>query len=173
MVWREQKNHFDDCYFCMVDLKGFNRHKKKSWIYPDLESARRPVPHCEDIPLPQFCHLPEKPSEWDFVHQALESSSESDVSSIFEESSTTPKQFNQEELSDLIRDLNLSKEASEVLASRLKDKKCLSVGTKVTFYRTRESDLLPYYRSEEGLVFCSDVEGLLLKMGIPEYKPQD
>ena len=30
MVWREQKNHFHDCYFCMVDLKGFNRHKKKS-----------------------------------------------------------------------------------------------------------------------------------------------
>ena len=173
MVWREQKNHFDDCYFCMVDLKGFNRHKKKSWIYPDLESARRPVPHCEYIPVSQFSHLPEKPSEWDFVHQASESCSESDVSSIFEESSTSPKQFNQEKLSDLIRDLNLSKEASEVLASRLKDKKCLSVGTKVTFYRTRESDLLPYYRSEEGLVFCSDVEGLLLKMGIPEYKPQD
>ena len=122
--------------------------------------------------MPQFSHLPEKPSEWDFVHQASESCSESDVSSIFEESSTSPKQFNQEELSDLIRDLNLSKEASEVLASRLKDKKCLSVGMKVTFYRTRESDLLPYYRSE-GLVFCSDVEGLLLKMGIPEYKPQD
>ena len=73
----------------------------------------------------------------------------------------------------LIRDLNLSKEASEVLASRLKDKKCLSVGTKVTFYRTRKSDLLPYYRLEEGLVFCSDVEGFLLKMGIPECKPQD
>ena len=110
-----RKNHFDDCYFCMVDFKGFNRHKKKSWIYPDLESARRPVPHCEDIPVPQFSHLPEKPSEWDFVHQASESSSESNVSSIFEESSTSPKQFNQEELSDLIRDLYLSKEASEVL----------------------------------------------------------
>ena len=23
-AWREQKNHFDDCYFCVVDLKGFN-----------------------------------------------------------------------------------------------------------------------------------------------------
>ena len=45
MVWREQKNHFDDCYFCMVDLKGFNRHKKISWIYSDLEYARRTVPH--------------------------------------------------------------------------------------------------------------------------------
>ena len=86
-------------------------------------------------------------------HQASESCCESDVSSIFEESSTSPKQFNQEELSDLKRDLNLCKEASEVLASRLEDKKCLSVGTKVTFYYTRESDLLPYYHSEEGTCF--------------------
>ena len=28
MIWREAKNHFDDCYFCMVDLKGLNRHRK-------------------------------------------------------------------------------------------------------------------------------------------------
>ena len=30
MVWREPKNLFDDSYFCLVDLKGFNRHKKNS-----------------------------------------------------------------------------------------------------------------------------------------------
>ena len=30
MIWREPKNCFDYCYFCMVDLKRFNRHKKNS-----------------------------------------------------------------------------------------------------------------------------------------------
>ena len=80
--------------------------------------------------------------------------------------------FNQEELSDLIRDLNLAIETLKVLASWLKDKKCFSAGTKVTFYHKRERELLPYYRSEEGLVFCSNVLGLL-KMGIPQYTPQD
>jgi len=45
MVWREQKNHHDDCYFCVVKVKGFNLYKKNKWEYPDLESARRPIPH--------------------------------------------------------------------------------------------------------------------------------
>ena len=27
MIWREQKNHVDDCYFCMVNVKGFNKKK--------------------------------------------------------------------------------------------------------------------------------------------------
>jgi len=43
MVWRKPKDHFNDCYVCVVDLNGFNRHKKNNWSYPDLESARRPV----------------------------------------------------------------------------------------------------------------------------------
>ena len=25
MVWREPKNHVDDCYFCLVNVKGFNK----------------------------------------------------------------------------------------------------------------------------------------------------
>ena len=57
--------------------------------------------------------------EWDFVHEASENSSESDQT-LFEGSSSRPEQYNQEELSDLMRDLNLSKEYSEVLASTLK-----------------------------------------------------
>ena len=24
MVWREQQNHHDDCYFCLTNIKGFN-----------------------------------------------------------------------------------------------------------------------------------------------------
>ena len=42
--------------------------------------------------------------------------------------------FDQNELSDLIRDLNLSKHSSELLASRLKEKNVLQPGTKITFY---------------------------------------
>jgi len=38
-------------------MKGFNRFKKGSWFYPDLESARRPVLHCEEIPVPVFSNL--------------------------------------------------------------------------------------------------------------------
>ncbi|KAJ8737977.1 hypothetical protein PYW08_000577 [Mythimna loreyi] len=27
MQWKEQKNHFDDCYFCCVNLRGVNVKK--------------------------------------------------------------------------------------------------------------------------------------------------
>ena len=45
----------------------------------------------------------------------------------------TPGQFTQGELNDLIRDLNFSKESSEILASRLKEKNCLLPQTRITF----------------------------------------
>ena len=63
----------------------------------------------------------------------------------YEAFSTIPDQFNQEELNDLIRNLNLSKESSELLAWRIKEKNCLSSEARITFYRTRERHLLPYY----------------------------
>ena len=58
------------------------------------------------------------------------------------------QQFKQE-LSNAFRDLNLFKEAAEVLASRPKYKNCLKTGASVTFYHTREKKLLPYFSEEE------------------------
>ena len=59
IIWREPKNHSDDCYFCTVNIKDFNRIRKSTCFYPDLESARRPVLHCDEIPEPEFTHLPD------------------------------------------------------------------------------------------------------------------
>jgi len=58
MDWRRPQGHFCDCYFCLVDPKGFNRHKKNTWNYPDLEFARQPVLHCEEVPVPELSELP-------------------------------------------------------------------------------------------------------------------
>ena len=71
MVWREPKNHHDDCYFCMVNIKGINRNNRRKWIYPDLESARRPVPNSDEVPIPVF----------DYLTELIESSDES-ISSV-------------------------------------------------------------------------------------------
>ncbi|KAL7296915.1 hypothetical protein TKK_0010304 [Trichogramma kaykai] len=51
---------------------------------------------------------------------------------------TTLQLFNQHDLNDLIRELGLPKDGTELLASRLKEKNLLSRGTKVTFYRNRD-----------------------------------
>jgi hypothetical protein len=50
------------------------------------------------------------------------------------QTTSNSERFDQSELSDLIRDLNLSKDSSELLASRLKEKNVLQPGTKITFY---------------------------------------
>ena len=48
VVWRKGKDHFMDCYFCMINLKGINC-KKHHVQYPDVPSAIRPIP-----PSPNF-----------------------------------------------------------------------------------------------------------------------
>ncbi|KAI6647010.1 hypothetical protein LOD99_9009 [Oopsacas minuta] len=54
MIWRESKNHFDDCYFCMVSIMGCKMSDRHLLNYPNLEFAIRPVPHCSDLPVPIF-----------------------------------------------------------------------------------------------------------------------
>ena len=54
MVWREPKDHYSDCYFCGIKTKGINRKNRTSLTYPSLDSAIRPVPHSEELPIPVF-----------------------------------------------------------------------------------------------------------------------
>jgi len=115
MVWREPTNHVTDCYFCAVDVTGINRKNRGSLKYPDLQSARRPVAHCDEIPVPICGELPDISDE--DVSSVEEHEEEAEV--VFEDDARHP--FSQNELNDLVRDLSLSKDSAELLASRLKD----------------------------------------------------
>lgn len=53
--------------------------------------------------------------------------------SYYKGTSSSLIRFNQDNLNDLVRDLNLSNTASELLASRLDDKNILEHGTKLLF----------------------------------------
>lgn len=170
MVWREPTNHLDNCYFCLVNVKGFNKKNKQHLQYPDIPSARRPVEHCEEIPVPVFTELP----EIDVESLSLPASTDDDDDAQIE---YTPSDadcdkislFSQPELNDLVRDLYLPKQSAELLASRLQEKGLLRPGTSVSFYRNREAALRKYFHSDGQLVYCNDVEGLLLNMGLPAY----
>ena len=83
------------------------------------------------------------------------------------------KTFHAFHASDLIRDLSLSKESSEVLASRLKDQNILQHGTKITFYRTRENEFAQFFDDQLNFVFCEDILVVLMKLGVAEYSPAD
>ena len=170
MVWRSPKNHHDDCYFCMVNMSGWNRHKKNSWYYPDLESARRPVPHCEEVPIPIFSSLPKLVSNDNLFAETEEVNSDDSnysdsMSDTTAEWQSKVKPFSQSQLNDLVRDLALSKEASEVLASRLSEHGILDSKTKITFYHHSDEALSDYFTKEDNFVFCKNVKGLLTAMG--------
>ena len=70
-------------------------------------------------------------------------------------------------------DLNLSKKSSELLASTLKEKNVLHPGTKITFYRRREKNLLPFFTEDNNLVFYNDIGNLLKKIGLSGYNSSE
>ena len=94
-----------------MDRKGFYCHKKNAWNYPDVESARRLVPHCEEVPVTKFNDLPGICMECDQLYEEVECSASSSGGIEFESSLAVPEPFTLERLSDLI----LCKEAAEVL----------------------------------------------------------
>lgn len=116
MIWRQQKNHHDDCYFCMTSLTGINKNNRSKWKYPYIPSATRPIPHSDTVPIP-------------VVHREVQECddekleiSEEDYDSEYYGETSIPKTFSQGKLSDLIRDIDFSKERAELLASRLNEK---------------------------------------------------
>ena len=52
MIWREPKDHLNDCYFCCVDTNGFSSKNRHLLVYPSVDSAIRPVPHDATLPIP-------------------------------------------------------------------------------------------------------------------------
>ena len=72
-----------------------------------------------------------------------------------------------------MRDLNLSKESSELLASRLGEHSVLDSGTKITFYRNRDGLLRFFFTMEDDFVFCNNIPGLLAEMGLSKYNSDE
>ncbi|KAI6656240.1 hypothetical protein LOD99_1573 [Oopsacas minuta] len=102
MVWREPKNHYDDCYFCIVNTTGFSMKNKHKIIFPDLQSARRPVPHDVSLPVPTPT-LYGFNSLSDDVDTLSYSMDESSIGSEYvpEDSNLAPQTFRECELNDL------------------------------------------------------------------------
>jgi hypothetical protein len=115
----------------MCTLKGFNTKNKKEITYPSFPSAIRPVPHGPDIPVPN----PPKQLHALEAESSATPNESSEDSEYGTDTHGTPEPFTQTELNDLVGDLNLPKDAAELLGSRLKEKNLLTPGTYVTFYR--------------------------------------
>lgn len=170
MIWREPRNHSGDCYFCSVDVTGYNSKNRKVIRYPNLPSAIRPEGHGPDLPV----LIP--PENFDGVNidepTDAQSDSGSDEEFLCAVENEEPKLFTQTELNDLVRDLGLTKEKAELLGSRLKEKNLLAGGTNIYIYRNRERQFSQFFEQENDLVYCSDIPGLMNEFGI-EYNKEE
>ncbi|KYN50270.1 hypothetical protein ALC62_08512 [Cyphomyrmex costatus] len=168
MEWREPTSHPSDCYFCSCNVTGHNKNSKKRIIYPNIESVSYPI-YKNDFIRQNVKEIEEGEECTDEYFSENRDSDEDGTNSDDESAS----KFNQEELNDLVRDLGLSKESSELLASRLKEKKSLTRGTSITFYRERDSSFRKYFCKESYLTYCTDVEGLVNEFSSIPYKDTD
>ncbi|GFX11768.1 uncharacterized protein TNCV_4341131 [Trichonephila clavipes] len=108
MIWREPQNHHDDCYFYVVKINGINPGNRNNWSYPNLSSAQQPQLKSLEV-QPSTSKSSNDPNPCDPERNTSSENSDSDY-----KFSQEPQPFNQKELSDLVRDLNLPKEASEI-----------------------------------------------------------
>ena len=89
-----------------------------------------------------------------------------------EPTTNLPQLFDQKGLNDLIRDLNLSKNMAEILGSRLKERNWLGNYVKISLYWNRKKDLTTYFSSQDTLIYCNDVDGLMRAFG-HEHQPEN
>ena len=126
-IWREPSNHHLDCYFCMVDASKRRKGKTAPLSeYPSIPSSIAPVPHnTSDLPVP---NPPTKAQQTVAVESFEDSEMEEGApSSSFSvrrrqrsRDERCPYYPNQEDISDLIGKIALTKSNAELLVSRLK-----------------------------------------------------
>ncbi|CAN2391775.1 hypothetical protein PRIEUP_LOCUS1815 [Pristimantis euphronides] len=173
MVWHEQKNHLSDCYFGMTTIAGYSTRNTSKIVYPDCESALTPVP--PDVENPVAAAPPAAGRSMDT--DASDPDEEEDVDWHDESPDPEPLQgqphlLSQSDLEDLVRDLSLSKEKSELLASRLREWNLLHGGTTSSHFRHRLTKLASYYEMESDVCFCTNVNCLMMELDgthIPDH----
>ena len=103
LLWNEPQNHDMDSYFCNTTLiKGFNAKNKQQIVYTDVPSLAKPI----------FIHVPKAENSLGVIENKR-LNSEGDEPEP-KSSKKNPILFDQSELNDLIRDLNLSKDKAKM-----------------------------------------------------------
>ena len=145
--------------------------------YPSIPSAIWPILHSDEFPPPVFTGFASSDDETEVEDEQMEyeykrTNTESEDSST-ESQNATPQQFNQSELNDLVRDLDLSKQAAEILASRLNEKHVLHSSAKVLYFRKRDKLFITFFKEEKQLIYCDNVPGLFGQLDSSSYNPEE
>ncbi|KYN14527.1 hypothetical protein ALC57_13268 [Trachymyrmex cornetzi] len=177
------KGQFEECY--QTPMKNLD----KSWV-PDsiCEDCRRTLKNWNSIKK----EVVTEPTVWPKYGKIVRTGNTVSQSQVLQETETVqsdstegsddevgfdvkePKLFDQNDLDDLIRDVNLPKDSAELIASRFKERNLLLPGTKISIYRKRDHEFRKFFTSENSLVYCNDIKNLICACGLQEaYKPEN
>lgn len=143
-----------DCYFCQTNVEGIRQSSRRTIVYPNVKSVLKPqytgsVFENRNDSTESFDTEYEKGNEQEVDENDSEGKEdeEEEVEDSDDEyingkkkDNTVMQKYTQAELNDLVRNLGLSKEGAEFLASDLKRKNLLTKETRVTVYRNREKN---------------------------------
>jgi hypothetical protein len=170
MIWREPRDHCSDCYFCLTNISGYSKKNKSAILYPNCESALKPVPHdaVNLVPKPPT-NIKDESDDSDDERSEMEQQSDAYEP---EDDEKKPHMINQGELNDLVRDLGLTKKKAELLGSRLQQWNLLESKTKISHFRDRHTELAKFYDKKDNICFCADIQGLIEELD-NEYIPEE
>ena len=137
VIWREAASH-DECYFCLTITFGYNVKNAYHIKYINVASVTKPISYSFDDRPPTPPLFKKEVKENTDVHFTEDCESEYIPST----SDSLPILIDQNSLDDLVRDLGLPKDKSELLESRLQERNLLSPGTTFSWYRHREESLI-------------------------------
>ena len=161
VIWREAASH-DECYFCSTNTFGYNDKNVYHIEYTNVGSVTKPISYSFDDRPPTLPLFKEEVEENTDVHYTEDRESEYIPST----SDSLPILFVQNVLDDLVRDLGLPKDKSELLGSRLQERNLLSPGTTFSWYRHREESLIKYFPEGDNYVFCDNVSNFMQQSGV-------
>jgi len=136
---------------------GISMKKKSALVYPNIPPAIRPVPHGYRLPVPE-------PPDNFAMYSDDASNSEEQQPSVSRDAASKDSsnhKITEVELNDLIRDLELPKNKSELLASRLQQWNLLHHSAKVTIFRTRNQEFEQFFKTVGYFPYCKNTDVLM------------
>ena len=193
-VWAEP-NSQEECYICRIECKG--SYAPNCITYLDVRSFTPPIFNDFSASTVQMDFIEDSVSDEEDVsnhsdpdenHMDIDESSENEGISMDEGSDDADsdgdeaslsrgnqpvKLWDQKKLNDITRILRLPKNMAEYLASELKHDGHLTEDTHVTVFRDREKEFRPFFKKDDSLFYCTNVNGLINSFEPNIYKSEE